>query len=90
MQQLVQIQEVILVLWVVLVVLVGSLLKVVMVVVVELLMVVNRKILQLMVVVQEDLLEQQFEEILDILLLYKILDLHLNFLGQRVPQELHK
>ena len=81
----------ILVLLVVLVVLVEILLLLVVQVQMDLVLVGLRVLHDTVVVVAvEDLLEQQFEEFLDTLLSYKILDLHLNFLGQRVPQELHK
>ena len=90
LEQLVQIKDLILVLKVVLVVLVDLLLWVVVMVHQVVQVVANKRILQLMVVVEEDLLEQQFEEMLDSLLSYKISVLHHNLSVQRVPQELHK
>ena len=90
LEQLAQIKDLILVLKVVLVVLVDLLLWVVVMVHQVVQVVANKRILQLMVVVEEDLLEQQFEEMLDSLLSYKISVLHHNLSVQRVPQELHK
>ena len=90
LERLAQIKDLILVLKVVLVVLVDLLLWVVVLVHQVAQVVVNKRILQLMVVVEEDLLEQQFEEMVDSLLSYKISVLHHNLSVQRVPQELHK
>ena len=90
LERLAQIKDLILVLKVVLVVLVDLLLWVVVLVHQVAQVVVNKRILQLMVVVEEDLLEQQFEEMVDSLLSYKISVLHHNLLVIPVPQELHK
>ena len=91
LERLAQIKDLILVLKVVLVVLVEILLLLVVQVQVDLVLVELRVVHDTVVVVAvEDLLEQQFEEMLDLLLSYKISVLHHNLSVQRVPQELHK